>query len=545
MTVPATIERVYLIGLMGAGKSTVGRLLAEVLSWTFIDLDAEISAAAGKSIPNIFADLGENVFREFESRLLQQTLSKKQVVIACGGGVILQPENIKLLKQELTVWLELSPAEAAARLEHAEKRPLLNECEDTVTKLNEILNSRRQAYTEVARIRVNSGGLAPELIASKILSELATHGKHTALKVKHQTGEYQVLVGSDLLSDLVEHLAGIQAVGPLGIITNSTVNDLYGDQIRETLRAAGFVTRTILVPDGEAFKTLASAEQLISALIAQGMERSGTILALGGGVITDLGGFVASILFRGVKLVHLPTTLLAMVDAAVGGKTGVNHIQGKNLIGSFYQPSLVLMDVDTLTSLDHRDRVSGFAEMLKMGIIRDPAYLDQLYSHREQYLSAAPGEELARAIAHSVELKAQVVEADEKEAALRRILNFGHTVGHAIETTLGYGVIRHGEAVILGMYAAGWLSHQLTGLSDAQWLRLSDILVAVPLKAPIQNLDSNAIELATRMDKKVANSDLYFVLLKEIGEPHMQSGIPSLMIKLAVDAIKKAWKDHD
>jgi 3-dehydroquinate synthase len=367
----------------------------------------------------------------------------------------------------------------------------------------------------------------------------------TTLTVRHQTGKYEVVVGSGLLDSLPEHIQAINASGPIGIVTNNTVNQIFGEQVRQVLRGAGFVTRTILIPDGEEFKTLASAEQVISALIAQGIERSGTIITLGGGVITDLGGFVASILYRGVTLVHLPTTLLSMVDAAVGGKTGVNHAQGKNLIGSFYQPDLVLMDVDTLSSLDRRDRVSGFAEMLKMGAIMDPEYLDQLVEGMDAFIDGPADGHLAKVIAHSVALKAKVVEADEKESDLRRILNFGHTIGHAVESTLGYGVIRHGEAVVLGMYAAGWLSNQLAGLDDAAWQKLSSALVRIPIDAPIQDLDSNAIEQATRLDKKVANSQLHFVLLNEIGKTQMQAGIPILMIKLAVDAIKKAWKGNE
>ncbi len=203
------------------------------------------------------------------------------------------------------------------------------------------------------------------------------------------------------------------------------------------------------------------------------------------------------------------------------------------------------LDVDTLSSLDRRDRVSGFAEMLKMGAIMDPEYLDQLVEGMDAFIDGPADGHLAKVIAHSVALKAKVVEADEKESDLRRILNFGHTIGHAVESTLGYGVIRHGEAVVLGMYAAGWLSNQLAGLDDAAWQKLSSALVRIPIDAPIQDLDSNAIEQATRLDKKVANSQLHFVLLNEIGKTQMQAGIPILMIKLAVDAIKKAWKGNE
>ncbi|MCF7823311.1 MAG: 3-dehydroquinate synthase [Candidatus Marinimicrobia bacterium] len=362
------------------------------------------------------------------------------------------------------------------------------------------------------------------------------------LELKHQLGKYDCLVGSDLLPRLPEFLQKINAAGPIGIITNKKVNDLYGDTLRTSLQTADYVTRTILIPDGEAYKTLATVEQALSALIAQGMERSGTIVTLGGGVSTDLGGFVASILFRGIKLVHIPTTLLAMVDASVGGKTGVNHSSGKNLIGSFYQPDLVLMDIDTLKSLAVRDRVSGYGEMFKMGAIRDAEYLEFLSTHMEALIEGIPDENLTKAIARSCALKAQVVEADEKESDLRRILNFGHTIGHAIETSLGYGEIRHGEAVILGMYAAGWLSNQVGNLSSSEWEKLAELLKRIPMKLNLDSLDPATIEKITRLDKKVANSQLNFVLLNKLGEAQIQVGIPILMIKLAVEAIKKAWK---
>ena len=367
--------------------------------------------------------------------------------------------------------------------------------------------------------------------------------KSSIIKITHQVGSYEIHVGQNMIDKVADLLSSVGASGPVGIISNATVNDLYGGGIRETLNQAGLVTRTILIPEGEEYKTLASAEQVMSALIAQGMERSGTILTLGGGVVTDLGGFVASILYRGVKLVHIPTTLLSMVDAAVGGKTGVNHSSGKNLIGSFYQPDLVIMDVNTLKTLQSRDRISGYAEMFKMGAIRDTDYLEFLVDNMDACLGTESSEVLIKAISRSCALKAQVVEADEKEADLRRILNFGHTLGHAIEFTLGYGVVRHGEAVILGMYGAGWLSNQVGDLSQKDWDKLSAMLIKIPLKLSLKSLNPEAIEQATRLDKKVANSQLNFVLLHRLGEAYMQSGIPALMIKLVVDAIKSAWEE--
>jgi 3-dehydroquinate synthase len=365
------------------------------------------------------------------------------------------------------------------------------------------------------------------------------------LSINHSLGSYDCLLGRDLLRDAAIYLAEINAAGPVGIITNNTVNDHYGAILRESLQGAGYVTRTILIPDGEAYKSLATIEQVLDALIAQGMERSGTIITLGGGVITDLGGFVAAVLFRGIKLVHIPTTLLSMVDASVGGKTGVNHKNGKNLIGSFYQPGLVIMDVNALSSLDVRDKVSGYAEMLKMGSICDEQYFDYLSQNMDDLLGEEPDEKLLYAIYRSCELKAQVVEKDEKETGLRRVLNFGHTLGHAIETKLGYGKIRHGEAVILGMYGAGWLSNHVGDLSDADWDKLSNQLAKIPMVADVNALIPGDIEQITRADKKVAHAELHWILLKKIGEHDIRTGLPSLMVNLAVEAINKIWAEKE
>jgi len=361
------------------------------------------------------------------------------------------------------------------------------------------------------------------------------------LSVTHRSGSYELVIGRGLLAEVGSQLVKIGASGPSGIISNNRVNTLYGEQLRTSLQAAGFITRTILVPDGEDYKTLASAEQVLSALITQGMERSGTIITLGGGVITDLGGFVASVLYRGVRLIHIPTTLLAMVDASVGGKTGVNHVQGKNLIGSFYQPDLVLMDVNVLKSLEYRDRVSGFAEMVKMGAILDGHYFEKLFQTMPGLLDTQDDQQLAVLIRRGCELKAQIVAEDEQEADRRRILNFGHTLGHALENILGYGSIRHGEAVILGMYGAGWLSHQVGTLSDTAWRAFARYLRSIPMELTIPPLDGAAVVRLVQLDKKVADGQLYFVLLTQLGSTVLQANIPTLMIKLAVDAINKVW----
>lgn len=361
------------------------------------------------------------------------------------------------------------------------------------------------------------------------------------IPIRHSKGDYEILIDSGLLPKSGGQLLNAGLKGPVAVVTNKTINDLYGETLRESLKNFGFQTRTILIPDGESYKTMATAEQVITAMIEQGLERSSTVLSLGGGVAGDLAGFVAAVLYRGMKLVHVPTSLLAMVDSSVGGKTAVNHSRGKNLIGAFHQPEMVLIDPLLLKSLGPRDLVAGFAEMLKMGAIKDQAFLNTLHEQQDAILNVSDGEKIAEAIQKSCELKAEVIEADEREQDLRRILNFGHTVGHAIEQTAGYGAFLHGEAVLLGMYAAGWISHELKYLSATDWDQLSAILLNVPFQGDVSNLDPETVEAATKYDKKVIDSRVNFVLLNGLGSTLINDRVKPETVKEAVAEMKAAW----
>jgi len=363
------------------------------------------------------------------------------------------------------------------------------------------------------------------------------------LTIRHLAGEYPIYVEPGSLYSLGKRMTVAGLRGPVGIITHPHLNDQIGEAVRANLMAAGFQTRTVLVPDGERFKKLATAEQVINALLEQKMERNGTILALGGGVIGDLAGFVAAIIFRGVNFVQVPTSLLAMVDASVGGKTAVNHPRGKNLVGAFHQPQMVLIDPELLSTLSERDRIGGFAEMLKMGLIRDAAYVARLQEAREAILGLTDLDVVAETVARSCELKAQVVELDEREQGLRRTLNFGHTIGHAIERTSRYGTFRHGEAVLLGMYGAAWISNQLKHLGDAEWRQVAELLKAIPLEQSVQDLDPVAIEAATHFDKKVADNRVHFILLKGIGATLINDRVPIKLVQQAVQQIKQTWSE--
>lgn len=361
------------------------------------------------------------------------------------------------------------------------------------------------------------------------------------LTVKHTTGKYPVLVELGSLDVLGEQFLRRGLKGPIGIVTNRKVNDLYGDRIRTCLQSAGYTTRTILMPDGERYKNLATVEQIINALLKQKMERGSTVVALGGGVTGDVTGFVSSVLFRGVRWVQVPTTLLAQVDASVGGKTGVNHELGKNIIGAFHQPELVVIDPEVNLTLDPRDRLSGYVEMLKMAFILDPSFLDVLTKYRIQILNGDDMNILGRAISRSVALKARVVNEDERENNQRRILNFGHTFAHALEKVTAYKRYRHGEAVLLGMYSAGWLSNQVSGFSEDHWQTMRNILKEVPFDQQVGDLNPEKVVAAMEGDKKTRNARVNHVLMRRFGDVMITDQVSPTIAQLAVEAMKVAF----
>ncbi|MEK7260685.1 MAG: 3-dehydroquinate synthase, partial [Pseudomonadota bacterium] len=292
------------------------------------------------------------------------------------------------------------------------------------------------------------------------------------LDVKLGERSYPILIGSGLLARgelLTRHIAGTSAV----VVTNATVAPLYLSKVRAHLERYHPVEVTL--PDGEQHKSLTVLNRIFDALLENRCDRQTTIIALGGGVVGDMAGFAAATYQRGVPFIQMPTTLLAQVDSSVGGKTGVNHALGKNMIGAFYQPRAVIIDTDTLTTLPDRELSAGLAEVIKYGLIRDPAFFVWLEQHLDRLLKRDP-DALAEAIERSCRNKAEVVAADEREAGVRATLNLGHTFGHAIETGMGYGAWLHGEAVAAGMAMAADLSHRLGWLKETDLARIRALL---------------------------------------------------------------------
>ena len=335
---------------------------------------------------------------------------------------------------------------------------------------------------------------------------------HT-LQVELGERSYPIVIGSGLLGgsfDLSGHLGGSDCL----IVSNETVAPLYLETLKKNLADKNI--RSISLADGEAFKTMASVESVIDALVRSHANRDTTVIALGGGVVGDIAGFAAASYMRGVGFIQVPTTLLAQVDSSVGGKTGVNHPEGKNLIGAFYQPQLVLIDTDTLASLPDRELKAGIAEVIKHGVICDADFFAWLEANIDALL-ARDADAMAHAIQRSCEIKAAVVSEDEMEKGKRALLNFGHTFAHAIENCLGYGEWLHGEAVAAGMVMAA----ELSDIDQADRNRFSALIASAGLPVAAPNINAGDLMTAMKMDKKVRAKQLRFVLLKSIGDAWM------------------------
>ncbi|HUI67662.1 MAG TPA: 3-dehydroquinate synthase [Nitrospirota bacterium] len=339
------------------------------------------------------------------------------------------------------------------------------------------------------------------------------------VKVSLGDRSYDIEIGTSL-DRIGERLQGLGFGLKIAIITNPTIKKLYGQRVADSLTTAGFQVLSIEIPDGEQYKTLDWANAIYSALLINSFDRKSALVSLGGGVIGDLAGFAAATFMRGVPFVQVPTTLLAMVDSSVGGKTGVNHAMGKNMIGAFYQPRKVLMDLDVLKSLPQAEFLAGMAEVIKYGVIWDASFFESLDRKREKILALDP-DALSHIIHRSCEIKAEVVSKDEREGGLRAILNFGHTVGHAIETAENY-TMRHGEAVAIGMVYASKLAHK-TGLCDASVPERVVKLIksyGLPTNLAALSRKPSVTELMDTMqiDKKAEGGKVKFVLPKKIGE---------------------------
>jgi 3-dehydroquinate synthase len=339
----------------------------------------------------------------------------------------------------------------------------------------------------------------------------------TEVPVSLGNRSYSIYIGAGLLPDIGLQLKKAGLNKTLGVVTNPTVGPLYLDILLEGLKKADFKTEIFLIPDGEAYKTLETIKDLYQRMLKAHFDRSSALLALGGGVIGDMTGFAAATYMRGIPFIQVPTSLEAQVDASVGGKVAVDLPEGKNLVGAFYQPKGVFIDLDTLKSLPVRELASGLSEVIKYGIIWDPKFFEFLEINIEKVFHHDT-EVLQKIIKRSCEIKAEVVSQDETEKGLRAILNFGHTVGHAIETLTGYQAVRHGEGVGMGMIAASLIGQQMNLCSKELISRVQNLVQKAKLPATLPKLDENQILETMLFDKKAKEGKITMVLPESIGK---------------------------
>lgn len=530
-------RNIVLIGFMGTGKTEVGRLLAAALGRPFLDTDRVVEQRAGRSVSRIFSEDGEEAFRRLEMEAVAEASACRGFVIATGGGVVLRRENMeRLRKAGVVVALDADPRAILARVRKAEDRPLLRG--DPAGRLIRLYQERAPLYKD-ADLVVDTTGLSAQEVVSKILRELGNRPSEESsdVVVRLDMGPrgYDVRIGQDLLASVPTYLTGVTRGTQVAVLTHPRLEVLYGRSLIASLRAAGYDVVTIVVRPSESSKSLRTAERVYGSLVEARFERDSVLMALGGGVISDLGGFVAATYLRGIAWVALPTTLLAQVDASIGGKTAVNHPRAKNAIGAVHQPVLVVADIDTLGSLPAREMRSGLAEVVKTAVIGVPGLFGYLEENIIRVLRRDP-DTIRRVVRECVAFKASVVEADESERAGRVILNYGHTVAHGIEAAAGYHGLTHGEAVAVGMTLEAKLALRL-GLADRDLVeRQTRLLERAGLPVRLADLCRGhppavaEVRAAMMHDKKVRAGRLRFVLPTSLGQVVVRDDVPDDVI---------------
>lgn len=526
--------QIVLVGLPGVGKTTVGRALARRFGLRFIDVDQLLERREGTSVARIFADRGEPAFREMEAAATTALLNEPGV-IALGGGAVTNPAVRQALAGHTVVWLRASVEAGTQRIGQTTHRPLMRG--DVGATLTRLSHERRDFYAQVSSHQVDTDARSPQQVVEQIAGLIGLTGKETQMTTAQFATDrpYEALIGANVFDELAAHVGDA-----------SKVAIFFPEVLRESarrgaalVRAAGAVPTLIELPDGEQAKTPEVLAACWGALADAGLTRTDLVVGIGGGATTDLAGFVAATWLRGIRWISVPTTILAMVDAGIGGKTGADLPQGKNLIGAFWEPTVVIESTDLLAGLPARQVRSGLAEVIKHGFIADGTTLD-LVSDNPAEAQDVASERLLTLIGRSVQVKAAVVSADLRESTSvgdhvgREQLNYGHTLGHAIEAAENF-TRPHGECVALGMVFAAELAHRLIGLDEATVARHREVLGSVGLPTSYQGADWETLHGLMMRDKKTRGSVLRFVGLRSQGHP-------TIIVDPAPEALQGAWQ---
>ena len=564
------MPKAVIIGMPGAGKTRVGRQAAHLLGVPFEDSDARIERREHQAIAWIFSHRGEQAFRDVEREVVLHLLDEFDGILALGGGAPAQSDISDALQRYaseggMVVYLRADPREAMQRAVRSGRRPLLSgggdqggrddagdahdardAHDDAQTHWKRLYHSRKPIYERLATRVVVTHGVPPSAAARRLADALATRRVHV-----DADRPYDVLIGRGVVDQLPWLLGG----GPVrvALIHTDTVQR-HSDRARTLMRRAGYEVHELLVPDAEAGKTIPVAASLLGRLADAGFTRSDAVVGLGGGAATDVAGFVAATWMRGIRYVNCPTSLLAMVDASTGGKTGVNIAQGKNLVGSFHTPAGVLADLRTLSSLPTDIFVEGMGEVAKSGFIMDRQILRILernasrlrhFSGRELNGSRSRGtgadahaddleEVIAELIQRTVSVKARYVSADPEEHGLREFLNYGHTLGHAIEQ-IEHFRWRHGQAVAVGMVFAAELAHILGYIDQDLVDYHRSLLSSLGLRTSWSGGSYQEVLALMHRDKKARGRMLRFVVLEGVGHPVHLEDPPA-------DAVREAFR---
>lgn len=508
---------IFLTGFMGTGKSTVGRLLAKKLGASFVDLDAALAEQWGRPVGQVFAELGESAFRAEEQKVLRRLLAESRdlTVFSLGGGALLD-RAMRLFALDIgtVLCLSASPEEILSRTRaEGATRPLL-ESADPNARILELLAARSAAYAE-CHATLETSGKTPDEVVELALGALS----RKTIAVASGLESYQVQVGSNLLgSDLSQKLRGATGIV---LVTDENVAPLYEEETVRALESGGQTVRVVRLTPGEEHKTVQSMTAIWQAAYDAELDRKGLFVGLGGGVVTDMTGFAAATWVRGVRWIGIPTTLLSMVDASVGGKTAVDFGFAKNAVGAFWQPSSVLCDVSVLKSESERAFIGALSEVVKTALIGDPDLLTLLEEHTDRVKARDPAI-LVEIVRRSVRVKARVVGLDPRESGIRATLNLGHTLGHAMESAGGYSRFTHGEAVSLGLVAALRLG-VLLGRTPAA---LRDRIISLLMKLGLpHSLDQGLLEAAVPLlgrDKKRAGKSVNFIFALGPGDVRVE-----------------------